>query len=159
MRMCWRYILFPKCPLLLRITFLDVMDKYSKEKRSEIMSRIRSRNTKPEMCLRRLVHSMGFRFRLHRPDLPGRPDLVFPRHRKVIFVHGCFWHRHGCRRTSTPATNREFWEKKFSRNTQRDQENLNSLDAAGWRTLVVWECELKDIDSLIEKIKKYLTPQ
>lgn len=108
------------------------------------MSRIRNRNTGPEMKLRRALHAMGLRFRLHRPDLPGRPDIVLPRHRLAVFVHGCFWHRHtDCKYCTKPASNAEFWEQKFSRNIERDLESSEKLVAAGWRVYVAWECEIK----------------
>ena len=111
--------------------------------RSEIMSRVRSKNTKPEMRVRSAVHRAGFRFRLHRADLPGHPDLVFPRYRLALFVHGCFWHRHGCKRTRLPATNRAYWCKKFSRTIERDRRTLQQLKEMGWATAVIWECELE----------------
>lgn len=107
------------------------------------MSRIRSSNTSPELALRRALHALGFRFRLHRKDLPGRPDIVLPGHRAVIFVHGCFWHRHdGCKVASTPKSNTEFWIKKFERNVARDAQSKEMLEVQGWRVIVVWECEL-----------------
>lgn len=106
------------------------------------MSRIRSRDTKPEVLLRRALHRLGLRFRLH-GDLPGRPDLVFPRHRAVVLVHGCFWHRHtGCKVASTPKSNTEFWQAKFDRNVRRDAEVAAQLGSLGWKVLVAWECEL-----------------
>jgi DNA mismatch endonuclease (patch repair protein) len=108
------------------------------------MSKVRSRNTRPELRVRQLAHRSGLRFRLHRRDLPGTPDLVFPRHRTVVFVHGCFWHRHpGCRRASTPASNVEFWQTKFARNQQRDEAASIALTGLGWRVLVIWECETR----------------
>lgn len=117
--------------------------------RSKLMSRVRGRDTKPELVVRRLLHTLGFRFRLHRRDLPGTPDIVLPRHRLAIFVHGCFWHRHvGCVKTTTPKTREAFWKEKFDRNLLRDQRNLKGLAELGWRTAIVWECETKDIPSL-----------
>ncbi len=104
------------------------------------MSGIRGRNTRPELVLRSALHARGFRFRLHVGDLPGKPDLVFPKYRAAIQVHGCFWHRHGCAKTSTPSTNVEFWERKFRRNLARDAEVANELEKLGWRLGVVWEC-------------------
>ena len=119
------------------------MDFLSPLERSERMSRIRSSNTSPELALRRAMHALGFRFRLHRKDLPGRPDIVLPRYRTAIFVHGCFWHRHdGCKVASTPKSNTEFWIKKFDRNVARDVKSQETLEAQGWRVIVVWECEL-----------------
>lgn len=107
------------------------------------MSRIRSSNTSPEVALRRALHALGFRFRLHRKDLPGKPDIVLPRYRTAIFVHGCFWHRHdSCKIATTPKSNTEFWQAKFDRNVVRDAKSRESLEAQGWKVLVVWECEL-----------------
>ena len=107
------------------------------------MSRIRSSNTSPEVALRRALHALGFRFRLHRKGLPGKPDIVLPRYRTVIFVHGCFWHRHcGCKIATTPKSNTEFWVEKFDRNVARDTRSRELLEAQGWRVMIVWECEL-----------------
>lgn len=120
-----------------------MVDFLSPLERSERMSRIRSSNTSPELALRRAMHALGFRFRLHCKDLPGRPDIVLPRYRTAIFVHGCFWHRHdGCKVASTPKSNTEFWIKKFDRNVARDVRSKEMLEAQGWRVIVVWECEL-----------------
>ena len=133
------------------------MDVVTPERRSAIMSRIRGKNTKPELVVRRLAHAMGYRFRLHRRDLPGSPDLVFPGRRKVVFVHGCFWHRHeGCRKTTTPKTRAEFWAKKFARNVERDAENHAALKEKGWDHLVVWECETTDLDALALRLREFL---
>jgi DNA mismatch endonuclease, patch repair protein len=121
------------------------------------MAAVRSRDTIPERRVRSIAHQLGFRFSLQRKDLPGRPDLVFPRLKTVIFVHGCFWHRHaGCSRSTTPATNRVFWEAKFSRNVLRDAKALAQLENSGWKTLVVWECELRKPDTLAQKVKRFL---
>lgn len=110
-----------------------------------MMSGIRGKDTKPEMILRRALHAAGFRYRLHQKDLPGRPDIALSRYRAVIFVHGCFWHRHaGCRFATSPATRTEFWAEKFSKNVERDQRNRDALTKIGWRVGVVWECTLKD---------------
>lgn len=109
------------------------------------MSRVRGRDTKPELAVRQTAHAMGLRFRLHRRDLPGRPDLVFPRHRLAIFVHGCFWHRHeGCAKASTPKTRPQFWDAKFAANLRRDREVERQLIEGGWRVGTIWECETKD---------------
>lgn len=109
------------------------------------MARVRGKDTAPEMRVRRIAHGMGLRFRLHRKDLPGTPDLVFPKHRLAVFVHGCFWHRHpGCRRASTPATRVNFWQAKFDANTERDGRQQAMLVERGWKVLVLWECALKD---------------
>ncbi|PXW64642.1 T/G mismatch-specific endonuclease [Chelatococcus asaccharovorans] len=119
-------------------------DTLTSERRSWNMSRIRGRDTGPELVLRSLLHRAGFRFRLHAKQLPGRPDIILPRYRTAIFVHGCFWHRHpGCRNATTPSTRREFWQAKFDGNVSRDARNQAELEAAGWTVLTVWECELK----------------
>ena len=121
------------------------------------MSRIRGRDTKPELRVRRIAHGLGFRFRLHRRDLPGCPDIVFPRYRAVIQVHGCFWHRHPeCRLASCPKTRVEFWKKKFERNVQRDRRNERALTDLGWRTMVIWECETKDTKAVAARIESFL---
>ena len=118
------------------------MDKISSSRRSENMRRIRAKDTKPEMAVRRAAHAIGLRYRLHARNLPGRPDLVFAKRRLVIFVHGCFWHRHqGCRNCTTPKSRVEFWEKKFSANVRRDNEVTEKLSEEGWRVEVIWECE------------------
>lgn len=111
--------------------------------RSAIMRCIKSRDTSPEMAVRRALHASGLRFRLHRQDLPGTPDLVLPRHRIAVFVHGCFWHWHGCRRCRMPQSNRAYWSAKIARNVARDQAASEALRQLGWRVLVVWECELQ----------------
>ena len=117
-------------------------DHVDKETRSAIMSRVRSKNTRPEMQVRRAVHRAGFRFRLHRSDLPGQPDLVFPLYHLALFVHGCFWHRHGCKRTTMPSTNKRFWSQKFGRTVERDKRTLKELQELGWVTTIIWECQL-----------------
>lgn len=135
-------------------------DKLSPERRSVNMRAIKSKDTKPELEVRRLVHSMGFRYRLHRKDLPGRPDLVFAGRRKVIFVHGCFWHQHPateCLDGRRPKSNTSYWDLKLQRNVDRDIENRKALEGADWQTLVVWECELKDQNKLTAKIKAFLS--
>jgi DNA mismatch endonuclease (patch repair protein) len=121
------------------------------------MSRIRGTDTKPELTVRRLVHSMGFRYRVHQRNLPGRPDMVFSSRRKVIFVHGCFWHRHDCRYGQvTPRTNSEFWEEKISSNVTRDARNMTELSSLGWTALVIWECELKYVHGLKRRLRRFL---
>ena len=121
------------------------MDRLSREARSRLMSRVRSQDTDPEMRVRRVAHAMGLRFRLHRRDLPGCPDMVLPRHRLCVFVHGCFWHRHpGCPKATTPKSRVAFWRAKFERNVARDAEVARSLRAAGWRVAVIWECRTRD---------------
>lgn len=120
---------------------MDVVDKAT---RSRMMAAINGKNTQPELALRRFLHALGYRFRLHRKDLPGKPDIVMPKLRTCIFVHGCFWHRHvGCRYATTPKTRSAFWAAKFSRNVERDLENVHALEALGWKVMVVWECEIR----------------
>lgn len=134
-------------------------DTLTKESRSERMGRISGRNTKPEMFVRRLVHSLGYRYRLHRKDLPGCPDLVFPGRRKVIFVHGCFWHRHGdssCKLARLPKSRLEFWLPKLEANAERDEKNVERLIEDGWEVLVLWECELKDHAFIKSRIESFL---
>lgn len=117
-------------------------DRLTPERRSWNMSRIRGKDTGPERLVRSLLHRMGYRFRLHGKDLPGRPDLVLPKYRTVVFVHGCFWHRHrGCRNCTTPTNNRDFWVKKLNENAARDRRSAGALIKMGWRVVVVWECE------------------
>lgn len=121
------------------------MDIYSREKRSEIMSKVRSSGTKPEITVRRKLHALGFRFRLHQQTLPGKPDIVLPKHRSVIFVHGCFWHHHeGCGKSKLPSSNEGFWQAKIADNIRRDRKNLSELKRLGWRAMVIWECETKN---------------
>lgn len=128
------------------------MDTISPERRSEVMSRIRGKDTKPEMLVRRHLHAIGFRYRLHDSKLPGHPDIVLPKWNTVIFVNGCFWHRHeGCKLASTPKSNVEFWESKFRRNVERDKKEREELEKAGWRVIVVWECEAKKQLLFLEK--------
>ena len=129
-------------------------DHLSPEERSELMSRINSTETDPEQLTRSLLHRAGYRFRKNVSDLPGTPDVVLPKYDTVIFVHGCFWHRHDCRKgRSMPSTNREFWEEKFDRNIKRDKENKKNLQQLGWQVLIVWECELNDAPmDTVEKV-------
>ena len=132
-------------------------DIFDPEKRSQIMSRIRGRDTKPELIVRRVAHGLGFRFRLHRKDLPGRPDIVFPRHQAVIVVHGCFWHRHpGCKRASSPKTREGYWQNKFEDNVVRDKRNETALRDLGWKVMVIWECETKDHEAVAARIESFL---
>lgn len=119
------------------------------------MAAIRGRDTTPELRVRRLLHLLGYRFRLHRRDLPGSPDIVLPRYRTVIFVHGCFWHRHpDCRYTTTPKTRTDFWAAKFQKNMERDARQQSDLRSAGWTVVIVWECELRDIEALTDRLQK-----
>lgn len=132
-------------------------DVFTIIKRSEVMSRIKSRDTQPERAVRSMLHRLGYRFRLHRADLPGRPDIVLPRYKTVIFVNGCFWHRHeGCRFAYTPKTRIDFWQKKFSENVLRDQRAQVSLVTSGWKVIVVWECELRDQADLSKRLETKL---
>ena len=124
--------------------------------RSENMRAIRGTDTKPEIAVRSLVHRLGYRFRLHARDLPGKPDLVFPARRKVIFVHGCFWHSHACKTGLIPHSNRGFWLPKLRRTKARDRENLEALTKIGWRALVIWQCELKDSKAMRLRVKRFL---
>ena len=131
----------------------------SPPQRSALMARIRSKDTHPELRVRRLLHRHGYRFRLHARDLPGRPDIVFRRRRKVVFVHGCFWHRHeGCSRAATPRTRVDYWTRKFEATRARDAAALSALEAMGWRVLVVWECEMKDERVLLIRLQRFLGP-
>jgi DNA mismatch endonuclease (patch repair protein) len=132
-------------------------DVHSKSQRSFNMSRIRSKDTKPEMIVRSLVHRMGYRFRLHRKDLPGKPDLALPRHKKVIFVNGCFWHMHNCKHGRVkPKTNAQFWQDKREGNKSRDKRNMSALKKQGWSVLVVWECWTRKPEELREKLAEFL---
>ena len=135
------------------------MDVLTPEQRHRNMVAIRSADTKPEQLLRSLLWREGFRFRKNVRSLPGKPDIVLPRYRTVILVHGCFWHRHpGCRYATTPATRQDFWQEKFSRNVQRDKEVFDQLTQADWKVLVVWECELKkDAAGTVQRLKNCLT--
>jgi DNA mismatch endonuclease (patch repair protein) len=131
--------------------------KETPEQRSRTMRAVKDRDTTPEMIVRRLAHSMGYRFRLHRKDLPGKPDLVFPRLRKVVFVHGCFWHGHDCPRGARiPVHNRDYWTTKITRNKERDEKARGELNALGWRSLALWECQLKDAGAMRKLIARFL---
>lgn len=132
-------------------------DTLSPEERSERMSRVRNKDTKPEMHVRRLVHSLGYRYQLHSGKLPGSPDLVFPGRKKVIFIHGCYWHRHeGCSRCRLPKSRLDFWAPKLEKNRLRDVENQAKLEEMGWDVLVVWECEVQEAAGLPGRIMSYL---
>ncbi|QDI79794.1 DNA mismatch endonuclease Vsr [Methylorubrum populi] len=136
-----------------------MVDSLTPSERSALMSRIGPGNTKPELIVRRLAHALGYRFRLHRKDLPGSPDLVFPSRHKVVFVHGCFWHRHpGCRRASMPNTHRDFWDAKFTRNVERDARKERELRQTGWDVLTIWECETRDVERLATILRDFLGP-
>ena len=132
------------------------MDTFPPEKRSQIMRQVRGKDTSPELAVRRLVHAMGFRYRLHAADLPGSPDLVFPARRSVVFVHGCYWHRHGCPAATTPTSHVEYWRRKFERNQARDRRNVARLRRLGWRVAVVWECQVRGRERLAARLRRFL---
>lgn len=132
-----------------------MVDTLTPAQRSERMSKIRSRDTKPEIALRKAFHRMGFRFRLQGRELPGKPDIVLPKYRTVVFVHGCFWHRHlKCKVATTPKSNTEFWQGKFDRNVERDTQNIAALEALGWNVLIFWECEIKDLNTVDNRLSE-----
>lgn len=132
------------------------MDTLTPEERSEVMRRIRSKDTKPELVVRSLLFRLGYRFRLHRKDLPGRPDIVLPRHRKVILVQGCFWHGHNCRLASRPKSNQHYWEAKILTNRARDEKNRAALRELGWNVLELWECEIQKPEGALERIETFM---
>ncbi len=135
-----------------------MVDNTDPATRSAVMSRIRSRDTKPEMTVRRALHAAGLRYQLHRKELPGRPDLVFPSRRVALFVHGCFWHQHGCRLSHAPASRLEYWGPKLRRNKERDTDNAAALAAAGWTVVQVWECETRrpeHVSQLIHSLRQF----
>jgi len=133
-------------------------DRLTPERRSWNMSRIRATDTTPERAVRSILHRMGYRFRLHRKDLPGRPDIVLPKYHAVVFVHGCFWHRHrGCKYSYTTKSRQEFWEKKFLENVERDRKAQRELRKLGWRVIVVWECETREPETLARRIHELLS--
>jgi len=131
-----------------------MVDTISKEHRSWVMSRIRGKNTRPERLLRSLLHRAGYRFRLHDPKLPGRPDIVLKKYRAAVFVHGCYWHRHpGCPKATIPSTRPEFWASKFEGTVERDRRTAKELESVGWRVITVWECELgKDPEFVLDRV-------
>ena len=132
-------------------------DIVSRSKRTEIMSSVKQRHTKPEIAVRKLLHRYGFRFRLHSKKLPGTPDIVLLKHKAVIFVHACFWHQHeGCRKSRRPTSNVKFWNEKLDRNIARDNQKEFELKNSSWKILTIWDCEIKDEDLLIEKVKFFL---
>lgn len=133
------------------------MDVYDKAKRSEVMRKVKSQDTGPEMVVRRLLFREGYRYRLHVKELPGKPDIVFRGRKKIIFIHGCFWHQHpGCPLASRPVSNEDFWNAKLDRNVVRDSGHMQALEYDGWKVLVVWECELKHHDVLLQRLKEFL---
>jgi DNA mismatch endonuclease (patch repair protein) len=132
-----------------------VVDHVSRQRRSEIMAAVRDRNTAPEIIVRKAAHRMGLRFRLRGRDLPGRPDLVLPKWKTVLFVNGCFWHRHpGCKRTVVPKTNLAFWVEKFDTNMRRDEANYARLAEMGWRVIVLWQCEIGSLDKAMIQLRR-----
>lgn len=136
-------------------------DSFSATERSEVMSKVRNKDTGPELLIRKALHARGFRYRLHVPDVPGKPDLVFPRFRSAVFINGCFWHGHRCNRFSWPSSNAEFWKAKIGKNVNRDQRNISSLSESGWRVLVVWECTVRGkgkwpLDEVVDTIGEWL---
>ena len=121
------------------------------------MAAVRAKNTKPETLVRRLAHALGYRFRLHRRDLPGKPDLVFPKRRAIVFVHGCFWHAHSCSKgTKRPIANRDWWEEKLTNNRARDESVIKALENAGWRVLIIWECNIRNTEILSDELRGFL---
>lgn len=135
-------------------------DPLSPAQRSALMSRIRGKDTQPELAVRRLLHAMGYRFRLHRRDLPGTPDIVLPGRRKVVFVNGCFWHGHRtCKVGRTPKTRTEFWTQKMARNRRRDARKVRALRAAGWKVTIVWECQTRTPSTLATRLRAFLGPR
>lgn len=136
------------------------MDTLTPTERSARMALVRAKDTKPELLVRRLVHGMGYRYRLHRRDLPGTPDLVFPGRAKVIFIHGCFWHRHaGCALARLPKSRGDFWLPKLTANAERDARNVRALRRLGWSVLTIWECQLGDTAKLANRIRRFLDAQ
>lgn len=135
-----------------------MVDTRTPEQRRQIMQSVGQRNTGPEVTVRRALHRLGYRFRLHRKSLPGRPDIVFPSRRKVVFIHGCFWHGHNCAKGRLPKSRLEYWIPKIETNKVRDERNVNELRKAGWESLVVWQCELARIDETVGTISRFLGP-
>lgn len=134
-------------------------DVFDPQQRSRVMAKVHGANTTPELAVRSIIHRMGYRYRLHRKDLPGKPDIVLPRHKKIIFVHGCFWHQHeGCKAADRPTSNTDYWNKKLDRNVERDKRHREALEAMGWKVLVVWECQLKDRERLVGVLSEFLSP-
>ena len=134
------------------------MDHVTPQVRSQIMRKVKGKNTKPEMAVRRLLHGLGYRYRLHRKDLPGKPDIVFPSLKKVVLVHGCFWHRHpDCRWTTTPKTRKKFWKSKFDANVKRDRKAVYELRRKGWDVLIVWQCQTNEVEALYESLTEFLS--
>jgi len=134
------------------------MDTFSKRKRSWVMGRIKHKDTQPEKIIRSLIHQMGYRFRLHQPELPGKPDIVLPKYRKIILVNGCFWHGHkNCSRAKLPKSNNIFWLKKIEGNKNRDKNNIAALKNLGWDVLVIWQCEIKNQIEIQQRLRKFIS--
>ncbi|MEX0922273.1 MAG: very short patch repair endonuclease [Rhodovibrionaceae bacterium] len=131
-------------------------DHVDSQRRSRIMASVATKNTRPELVVRRALHRLGYRYRLHRRDLPGSPDLVFPSRRKAIFVHGCFWHGHNCRWGRLPKSRLDYWEPKIQKNRMRDRKNVSALKDAGWSVEVVWQCELRSLEAVIARLVDFL---
>ncbi len=135
-----------------------MIDNLSKEQRLRNMKSIKSKDSKPELKVRKLVYALGFRYRLHKKDLPGKPDLVFSKQKKIILVHGCFWHGHNCKRGKVnPKTNANYWSTKISKNISRDKSNIRKLRSLGWKILIVWECKIKNLEQIESRISKFLS--
>jgi DNA mismatch endonuclease (patch repair protein) len=132
-------------------------DRLDPDARSRLMSRVGSKNTGPELAVRRAAHAAGLRFRLHRRDIPGTPDLVFPKYRAAVFVHGCFWHGHGCSKGRLPRSRQEYWVPKIRANHERDIAKTTALEAAGWRVMAIWQCEIGSREGLGRRIRAFLT--
>lgn len=138
------------------------MDIFTPEMRSKIMRGVKSKDTKPELVVRRLLHGLGYRFRVHRKGLPGKPDIAFIGRKKAIFVHGCFWHQHlsdACKIARRPTSNTEFWDAKLNRNMERDAQAQHDLETMGWQVLTIWECEVADLDGLQSRLANFLGPR
>lgn len=132
-------------------------DVFTAKERSRIMARVRGKDTAPELAIRSMVHRLGYRFRLHQRKLPGNPDIVLPCHKKIILVHGCFWHGHKrCKHAARPKSNRRYWNKKIDRNIERDRRNRRKLRAMGWDVLTLWECDIKNIEGAAQEIRRFL---
>ena len=134
------------------------MDTLTPEQRSALMARIRGVDTKPELFVRRALHGQGYRFRLHGRGLPGKPDIVFKKRKRAVFVHGCFWHRHGCKRTTHPKSRQDYWQDKFAKNVARDRRNSALLADDGWDVFVAWECEIDSDETLLQRLMEFLGP-
>ena len=134
------------------------MDTLTPEQRSALMARIRGVDTKPELFVRRALHGQGYRFRLHGRGLPGKPDIVFKKRKRAVFVHGCFWHRHGCKRTTHPKSRQDYWQDKFAKNVARDRRNAALLADDGWDIFVAWECEVDSDETLLQRLMEFLGP-